>query len=107
MNQKQMMMGIFGVFFLGILMTLFLPFASHEEDGELETGSMVAKVIGESANTLTLQDSNHGIYTISKGNSQADLGDYVSILYSGLLDRNIQEQEKLVIQSIEEIDDKR
>lgn len=77
---------------VGIL-TLFLYSKSYDE----ETNQVEGVVLYTSDTTLTVQDSNHVIYTMNVQDVNVDIGDSIMIEYTGVLDKNSEKQEVSIV----------
>ena len=64
---------------------------------ETETKNMEATVMAVEKNRLTVQDSNHIIYTFAINGVQAEVGSNIQIEYTGSLDRNKDVQDGKII----------
>lgn len=103
MNKKKMLIGIFALFFIGIMMTTIYVFSDQNQQDYLETGSLVGRVLASDQKSLTIQDANQGIYTLNKGDYQVEIGHDIAIEFSGVLNRDVEFQSQLVINSLDDV----
>lgn len=89
MNKKKMIW----LFMASILIiTLVSLNCMWKKPEKTETSSLTAQILSVGNRTLTVQDENNIIYTFETDNLEADIGDYVVIKYTGLLDKNNENQ---------------
>ncbi len=85
---KEMVIGVVGAFIL-LVGGLFLFYPKEE----LKKKEMTVTVLNVEKEKVSVQDSNHIIYTLDKENMDLTVGDNVVIQYTGLLDKNKELQE--------------
>ena len=78
------------VIFCGILFGVF-------GRDELETSSINGKVLKCSSDSITVQDSDNVIYTFNAENMDVSVGNNIFIEYTGLLDKNNEIQDIVVV----------
>lgn len=94
MNKKMLIIsGVFAVFilFIGIISL------NGKGDTQKETKELTGNVMKYDSNTITIQDDNFGIYTFSVKDASLDIGDNITIEYTGVLDKNFNKQNCEVI----------
>lgn len=94
MNKKILI--ITGVFSIFILFTLVISLNS-KNDSEKELNEITGNVMKYDSNTVTIQDDNFGIYTFNMKDASLDVGDNITIEYTGVLDKNFNKQDCEVI----------
>ena len=95
MNKKIFAIGTICLFI--VLGSLFI-FKDHDlETEENDFKTLTATVMSTDNDMLTLQDSNHVIYTFESFGSDIAAGDIVELEYDGTLDRNKSQQDTEVI----------
>lgn len=94
MNKKILFVtGVFAIFILFIgIMSL-----NSKSDTKKETKELTGNVMKYDSNTITIQDDNFGIYTFNVKDASLDIGDNITIEYTGVLDRNFNKQDCEVI----------
>jgi len=106
LDKKKIIVASFLVFLMVLVAGIYFfvdlknPDTNKEEE---EQSRLVSTVLHVSGNELTIQDANHGIYTISNAGTDFKVGDHIAILYTGILDRSVVKQSELVVQEIEKV----
>lgn len=92
---KKFLIGVSLLFTLVVIgvVSIFLYSKSYKK----EINKVEATVLYMTESTVTVQDSNHIIYTMSVDNMDVLVGDNVLIEYKGLLDRNRENQDVSII----------
>lgn len=106
LDKKKIIIASFAVFLLIIVVGMYFFMNTIEEspkDTEEEKNKLVSTVIDVQGSKLTIQDANHGIYTISNKDGNFKVGDHIAILYTGILDKSAVNQTELVVESIEKV----
>lgn len=94
MNKKSLI-GIFLLLTLVVVGVLSLFLYSNSYDQEINEVEGV--VLYTTDSTLTVQDSNHVIYTMNTGNIDVSVGDNILIEYTGVLNKNSEKQEVSIV----------
>lgn len=96
MNKKMLIIsGIFAVF---ILSTLVISLISKSDSKTKEDlNELTGTVMKYNSNKVTIQDDNFGIYTFNVKDADLDIGDNVTIEYTGVLNKNFSDQDCEVI----------
>lgn len=94
MNKKILI--ITGVFSIFLLFTLMISLNS-KSDSKKELNELTGNVMKYDSNTVTIQDDNFGIYTFNVKDANIDIGDSITIEYTGVLDKNFSKQDCEVI----------
>lgn len=94
MNKKSLI-GIFLLLTLVVVGVLSLFLYSNSYDQEINEVEGV--VLYTTDSTLTVQDSNHVIYTMNAGNIDVSVGDNILIEYTGVLNKNSEKQEVSIV----------
>lgn len=106
LDKKKIIVASFMLFLLILVVGIYF-FTDNGEEKTLESkeekNKLVSTVLNVSGDKLTIQDANHGIYTISQSKGDFKIGDHIAILYTGILDKNVVNQSELVVQSIEKV----
>ena len=82
---------------LSVLIVAFTLILIPKEENSLSTNKLNATVINTTANKLTVQDENNIIYTFNLEENNYKAGDSLIIEYTGLLDKNTQNQNNNLI----------
>lgn len=97
--EKKYMIGLAAVMTLTLFIFLGVAITDSfkNRNVETETKNMEATVMAVEKNRLTVQDSNHIIYTFAINGVQAEVGSNIQIEYTGSLDRNKDVQDGKII----------
>lgn len=85
MNKKVMIST--GIILSSILLSISL-IITREKNETLKVNKLQGTILQTDAETVTIQDSNHVIYTFDVENMNFSVGDSVLLEYTGLLDKN-------------------
>lgn len=88
MNKKMMLLSIFVITLIVISVIAF----TFSKDSSLNTHELKATVLSIQGNELTVQDTNHIIYTFEIDGINVKTGSNIIIEYTGLLDKNKEKQ---------------
>ena len=94
MNKKSLIgVSLLLTFIIVGVLTLFLYSKSYDR----ETNEVEGVVLYTTDSTLTVQDSNHVIYTMDVKDIDVSVGDNILIEYTGVLDKNSENQEVSIV----------
>lgn len=96
MNQRKNII-LFSSFLLVIAVVSFLWNRKYQS---VDVQTLQGNVLKKTGNTLTIQDQTNGIYTINLNNGLEEIGDQITLYYSGLLDKT-KEVQDIEVEKIE------
>ena len=105
-KKEYILIGALALFFFVFSLSISLFSSNKEVEKKQENREkIVTTVIGKQDSMVTVQDTNHRIYTLNIGENLAKLGDQLVIEYSGVLHKDIEVQNDLTITSVVDVVD--
>lgn len=95
--KKKRIVGIGLITLIIICGIVFNLCTSDYKDKNMEVSEINAKVLKSENNEITIQDSNNVIYTFNANNMDVEVGSNVFIEYTGLLNKDIEIQNIVVV----------
>ena len=96
MNQRKNII-LFSSFLMVIAVLSFVWNRKYQSE---EVQTLQGNVLKKAGNMVTIQDQNNGIYTINVTDSIEEIGDQITLYYSGLLDKT-RELQDIEVEKIE------
>lgn len=93
---KKKLIGV-SLLFTFVIVGVLSLFLYSQSYNDVETNKVKGVVLYATDSTVTVQDSGHVIYTIDATDMDVNVGDNILIEYTGVLDRNREKQDVLIV----------